>query len=282
MTGVAAAGWRRGAGRSPLTDEQAAEQAARVIEVALALHRKVSNAEMLRRWQLSRRQAVALVYKRQRHPKVVAFIGDSLDDLLPKQSPLDGAARLALALVDANPKGAVVPMRKGESVTGRSDRRAGRPRKPAPAPPNIGDLDLATLQRFRQGFMHVIVQSPQGRRLTLHNREKLAEALADELVYVVPTIGLSTTLRSDRRGPKARLAQVVLMAQVASILRQFKITPREWVSGERGQNELTDWCRKLLAAAGLPRLAFSERQRRYAMLPKDTRAISGKYGLQRG
>jgi hypothetical protein len=129
--------------------------------------------------------------------------------------------------------------------------------------------------------MQVIAQSPQGRRLTIEARQQLAAALADELVYVVPNIGLATTLRAGSRGPKARLAQVVLIAQVSAILRRFKIVPREWASGERGQTELTDWCRKLLAVVGLPRLAFSERQRRSAKLPKSARAISGKYGLHR-
>lgn len=85
-----------------MTDEQAAALAARIIDVALALKRGVSDAELGRRWQLDRRQAVALVGKRQRHPLVVAFLGDSVESLQPKRNLLDGAARLALALVEAD------------------------------------------------------------------------------------------------------------------------------------------------------------------------------------
>ena len=102
MTGVSLAGKRRGAGRPQLTDEEAGQQAARVIDVALALKRGVSDAELFRRWQLRRAQAVALIYKRQRHPKVVALIGDSLDALHPKKNLLEGAARYAIALVEAD------------------------------------------------------------------------------------------------------------------------------------------------------------------------------------
>ena len=159
-------------------------------------------------------------------------------------------------------------------------RKVGRPRKPESVP-NSGDFDLETQQRFRRGAMYVIVQNPQGRRLTVDAREQLAASLADELAYAVPLAGLATTLRAGTRGPKPRLAQVVLLAQVAGILRQFNIAPREWASGARGQTELTDWCRKLLAAVGLPRMTFSERQRRSAMVPKPARGISGKYGLHR-
>jgi hypothetical protein len=85
-----------------LTDEEAGQQATRVIDVALALNRGVPDTELFRRWQLSRAQAVALLYKRQRHPKVVAFIGDSLDALHPKKKLLEGVARLAISLVEAD------------------------------------------------------------------------------------------------------------------------------------------------------------------------------------
>ena len=99
-------------------------------------------------------------------------------------------------------------------------------------------------------------------------REQLAIALADELVYLSPTIGLSTTLRGGQRGPKAKTAQVVLIAQVDAILKRFGIAPKEWAAGERRETELTDWCRALLKAAGLPGLHFSDRQRRAAKLTK--------------
>jgi hypothetical protein len=114
MTGVVAVGKRRGAGRPPLTDEQAAAQAVRIIEVALTLHREGASAapelcartdaELLRRFNLTRNQAVALIYKRQRHPKVAAFVGDSVENLFPSRKQLEGAARLALALKEANPR----------------------------------------------------------------------------------------------------------------------------------------------------------------------------------
>lgn len=100
MTG----GSGQGAGRPELTDEEAAARAVRIIDVALALKRGVSDAELVRRWQLSRRQAVALVGERQRHPLVVAFLGDSVESLQPKRKLLYGAARLAIALVEADEK----------------------------------------------------------------------------------------------------------------------------------------------------------------------------------
>lgn len=85
-----------------MTDEQAATLATRVIDVALALKRGISDPEIFRRWQLSRREAVALVGKRQRHPLVVAFLGDTVESLQPKRNLLDGAARLAIAIVEAD------------------------------------------------------------------------------------------------------------------------------------------------------------------------------------
>ena len=103
MTGASGGG----AGRPTLTDEQAARKAARIIEVALSLKRGCGDAELLRLWGLSRRQAVALVEKRQRHPAVVAYLGDSVEalqikELRPRKRLLEAAARLALALVDAD------------------------------------------------------------------------------------------------------------------------------------------------------------------------------------
>lgn len=90
--------------------------AARIIDVALALKNGVSDSELTRSG-LSREQAVALVQKRHRHPKVVAFIGDSLDalrqsapavgtvdPLRARKNFLEGAARFALALLETNPQ----------------------------------------------------------------------------------------------------------------------------------------------------------------------------------
>ena len=106
--------------------------------------------------------------------------------------------------------------------------------------------------------------------------EQLAIALADELVYLVPTIGLSTTLRGGQRGPKAKTAQVVLIAQVHAILQRFDIAPKEWAWGARRETQLTDWCRKLLKEAGIRGLQFSDRQRRAAKLTKAQKVISPK------
>jgi hypothetical protein len=142
---------QRAAGRPLLTDTQAAEQAARIIEVATALYRDVSDAEIGRRWSLTRRQAIALVNKRQRHPKVVAFLGDSLADLMPGRNLLDGAARLALALVDANP-GLSITAAIGQAaqrvrVTGVRDQ----PANPAQNTPRrvavFGGVDVAGVRR---------------------------------------------------------------------------------------------------------------------------------------
>jgi len=121
----------------------------------------------------------------------------------------------------------------------------------------------------------VIVARRQGSLLVHAKREELAAALADELAFVTPLIGVPRSdpprpyVRARRRGPKGKLAQVVLLKNVQLILDRFGIRPREWAAGGgRGRSELSDWCRGLLAEAGLPRLPFSERQRRYAVGPR--------------
>jgi hypothetical protein len=142
---------QRAAGRPLLTDTQAAEQAAHIIEVATALHRKVSDAELARRWGLTFRQANALVNKRQRHRKVLAYLGDSLADLMPGRNLLDGAARLALSLVDANPglsiTAAIRQAAQRVRVTGERDEPANPVRNIPRRVVEFGEVDVAGVRR---------------------------------------------------------------------------------------------------------------------------------------
>jgi len=80
-------------GRPPLTEVEAGEKAARVIEVAVALHN--GQIRQLKRMGLSEPQAARLVGKRHRG-RVGELIGDSLVALAPPINRTAAAVRLAL------------------------------------------------------------------------------------------------------------------------------------------------------------------------------------------
>jgi hypothetical protein len=149
VTGVAKGAKRRG--RPHLTEEQAADRATRIIDIALALWRGVSDAELRRRWALTRHQAVALVEKRQRHPRVAAFIGTTLQDLNPNRNLLVGAARYALQLVEANPQmtltAAIALAAKRVRVVGQVDGLADPANNRAKLTRQFGEVDVSGVRR---------------------------------------------------------------------------------------------------------------------------------------
>ena len=100
-------------GRPRLTDEQAAERAAHILDVALKVRQ--GRERQLEQMGYTPAQAWRLVAKRHRG-RIGEFIGSSVSDLFPRMNA-DGAAAAAVLLLEKNCAAAGDPISRAKALT---------------------------------------------------------------------------------------------------------------------------------------------------------------------